>query len=107
MDRRSLLKAAALSAGTHWALPGFSAQAQQESAAKVQQGAAADLANQIQQGMTVDLARLRNARWSEDRAFEYMQKFGEVKGCNYVPSDGSSILHLPKEELIRRELGWA
>ena len=66
-----------------------------------------DGAREIQSGVTVDLAKLRNARWDENRAFEYMQKFGELKGCNYVPSDGSSILHLPNEALIRRELGWA
>ena len=107
MDRRSLLKGAALSVGSQWAFPKLSAQGLQQSHAAVQQSAAVDLAREIQQGTTVDLAKLRNARWDENRAFGYMQKFGEVKGCNYVPSDGSSILHLPNEALIRRELGWA
>ena len=107
MDRRSLLKGAALSVGSQWAFPKLSAQGLQQSHAAVQQSAAVDLAREIQQGTTVDLAKLRNARWDENRVFGYMQKFGEVKGCNYVPSDGSSILHLPNEALIRRELGWA
>jgi hypothetical protein len=107
MDRRSLLKGAVLSVGSRWALPELFAQGRQESHAEVQQGTAVDLAREIQQGTAVDLAKLRNARWDESKASQYMQKFGEVKGCNYVPSDGSSILHLPNEELIRRELGWA
>src|SRR5580704_15101725 len=106
MDRRILLKTAVLSLGSRWVLPELSAQGQQASHAEVQQ-AAADLAKEIQQSTTVDLAKLRNARWDESRAFQYMQRFGELKGCNYVPSDGSSILHLPNEELIRREIGWA
>jgi len=54
-----------------------------------------------------DLQHLRNARWSEERAFQYMRKFDEVKGCNYVPSDGSSVMQSPNTQLIRRELGWA
>lgn len=95
MDRRSLLKGAVLSVGSRWALPELSAQARQEST------------TDLQQGITVDLAKLRNARWSERRAVQYMQRFGEVKGCNYVPSDGSSILRNPNEALIRREIGWA
>lgn len=36
-----------------------------------------------------------------------MRGFGEIKGCNYVPSDGSGVMNAPKTELIRRELGWA
>jgi hypothetical protein len=32
-----------------------------------------------------DLQQLRNARWEKQKAFQYMEKFGEVKGCNYVP----------------------
>lgn len=54
-----------------------------------------------------DLRRLRDARWSEQKAFDYMRRFGEVKGCNYVPSDGSSVMVAPNSELIQRELGWA
>jgi len=54
-----------------------------------------------------DLQQLRNARWEKQKAFQYMQKFGEVKGCNYVPSDGSGVMNSPNDELIRRELGWA
>jgi hypothetical protein len=53
------------------------------------------------------LRRLWDARWSEEKAFHYMQQFGEIKGCNYVPSDGSSVMTLPNDALIRRELGWA
>ena len=57
--------------------------------------------------LSTDLKHLRNTRWSEERAFQYMQRFGEVKGCNYVVSDASSIMRAPNTELIRRELGWA
>ena len=95
MNRRNLLKGAAVSLGLRWNMPGLLAQVRQESA------------TEIQQAPSADLAKLRSARWDERRAFQYMQRFGEVKGCNYVPSDGSSILHLPNEELIRREIGWA
>lgn len=107
MDRRSLLKGAVLSVGSQWAFPKLSAQGLQQPHAAIQQTTGVDLAKEIQQGTAVDLAKLRNARWDEARAFQYMQKFGEVKGCNYVPSDGSSILRNPNEPLIRRELGWA
>ena len=106
MDRRDLLKCAVLSAGARLTLPVLSVNGQ-ASVAETQPGAADDIAREIQQGAPVDLARLRNARWDEKRAFEYMQRFGEVKGCNYVPSDASSILRSPNEGLIRRELGWA
>ena len=54
-----------------------------------------------------DLQHLRDARWSEERAFQYMRKLNEIKGCNYVPSDGSNVLNSPNTKLIRRELGWA
>src|SRR5580693_1617230 len=107
MDRRSLLKGAALTVGSQWAFPKLSAQGLQQPQAAGQQTIGVDLAKEILQGTVVDLAKLRNARWDERRAFQYMQKFGEVKGCNYVPSDGSSILRNPNEPLIRRELGWA
>ena len=106
MNRRSLLKGAVLSVGSRLALPTLSLQAQQPSA-EAQQGTVGDLTKEIQQGTAVDLEKLRKARWDERRAFQYMQRFGEVKGCNYVPSDGSNVLHSPNQELIRRELGWA
>ncbi len=95
MNRRYLLKALAGGACSGWMLPAFSAEDNRISGAEFQAGA------------PVDLKKLRNARWDEKRAYEYMQRFGEVKGCNYVPSDGSSILRSPNEELIDRELGWA
>jgi len=107
MDRRSLLKGAVLSVGSRGAFLKLSAQGLQQSHAAVQPTTAVDLAKEIQQGTVVDLAKLRNARWDESRAFQYVRTFGEVKGCNYVPSDGSSILHLPNKELIGRELRWA
>lgn len=103
MNRRSLIKGAVMSVGAQWALSRSSAQPMQEPA----QGANGDLAKEILLGTSVDLAKLRNARWDERRAFEYMQRFGEVKGCNYVPSDGSSILRNPNKDLIKRELTWA
>lgn len=95
MDRRSLLKGAAIGLGPLWELSEIFAQPRQGSATTAQHDSA------------IDLERLRSARWDESRAFRYMQRFGEVKGCNYVPSDGSSILHQPDDALIKREIGWA
>jgi hypothetical protein len=60
-----------------------------------------------EEAVTSKLEHLRNARWSEERALQYMERFREVKGCNYVPSDGSGILVSPNTALLRRELGWA
>jgi hypothetical protein len=42
-----------------------------------------------------DLRKLRSARWTEGRAFAYMRGFDEIKGCNYVPSDGSGVMNAP------------
>ena len=89
------MKGAAVGLGLQWNLP--------ELLAQVREGSGTE----IRQTSVSDLGKLRNARWDEGIAFRYMQRFGEVKGCNYVPSDGSSILHRPNEELIRREIGWA
>ena len=50
---------------------------------------------------------LRQARWSAERAWAYMAKFGAIKGCNYVPADASSIWQAENETKIDRELGWA
>lgn len=54
-----------------------------------------------------NLARaLRRARWEPKRAFDYMARFREVKGCNFVLSDGSSIW-AENNRLLERELGYA
>jgi hypothetical protein len=95
MNRRNLLKIVATGALSGWKLPVLLASGNQLSS------------QALQEGNPIDLDKLRSARWDERRAFQYMQRFGEVKGCNYVPSDGSSILHSPNKELIRREIGWA
>jgi len=61
-------------------------------------------------GRTVNLKELKNGCWHPDRTSEYMERFGEVKGCNYVPAChySSSQLFLDFDtKLYRRELGWA
>ena len=93
MNRRSLLRTMAGGTCGSLVLPSLAA---------LEPGAAAS-----SDDTPAALRRLRDARWSEEKAFRYMQQFGEIKGCNYVPSDGSSIMTSPNEELIRRELGWA
>ena len=50
---------------------------------------------------------LRKARWSPDRAAQYMARFGVLKGCNYVPADASSVWAERLRANIDRELGWA
>src|ERR1700753_1400847 len=92
MDRRSVLRGIAASACGALALPGVAYEESQPS-----QEASAPRRLEL----------LRSARWNEDRAFQYMERFHEIKGCNYVPSDGSSVLSSPNVALIRRELGWA
>src|ERR1700754_1848799 len=91
MDRRSALRQLAASACGAFALP------------EVVFG------NELprEQAVPRKLELLRKARWSEERAFQYMDHLHEVKGCNYVPSDGSNVLSSPNVALLRRELGWA
>ncbi len=91
MDRRSALRQLAASTCGAFALPRVV------------------LGNELPRDQAVPrkLELLRKARWSEERAFQYMDRLHEVKGCNYVPSDGSNVLSSPNVALLRRELGWA
>jgi hypothetical protein len=83
-----------------------------------------------QAGDPVNLSKLRAARWSRERAFKYMERFGVVKGVNYSPRAGSIFqpfteeartrvfgggdrprIEFPladfNEQIIQQELGWA
>ena len=53
---------------------------------------------------------LMDSRWPESKAYAYMNSFGEIKGCNFVPSYCKSPMqHFIdfRESIIRRELGYA
>jgi hypothetical protein len=53
---------------------------------------------------------LAAARWTEERAAEYMKPFGTIVATNYVPSYCYNYIQLWydfREDIIRRELGWA
>jgi hypothetical protein len=81
-------------------------------------------------GDPVNLNKLRAARWSRERAFKYMERFGVVKGTNYSPRSGGIFqpfteevrtrvfgggarprIEFPSadfnEQIITQELGWA
>lgn len=65
-------------------------------------------------GKTEHVKRTREelsaARWSEERAAEYMKPFGAVAAVNYVPSYCYNYIQAWydfREDVIRRELGWA
>lgn len=100
MDRRSVLRGLAAGAYGAFALP--------EVALLDSMPGSVPSSETLQaEGIPRRLEHLRQARWTEDRAFQYMERFREVKGCNYVPSDGSSVLNSPNVALLKRELGWA
>jgi len=88
------------------------------------------LREKFQAGDPVDLRKLRDSRWSRDRAARYMEKIGVVKGVNYSTRFGPVFqewndrvrqavlgsgvrprIQFPSAELnedvIRQELGWA
>lgn len=90
----------------------------------------AGLRKKYHAGDPVDLNALRGARWSPDRAFKYMQKFGVVKGVNYSTRVGGVFSNFNErvmqelfgsgvrpriefplaefnEQIIAQELGWA
>lgn len=91
MNRRSMVKALAASAVGALAMP------------------AAVRANRFapEEKVPPAPAHLRNARWSEDRAFRYMERVQEVKVCNFVLSDGTNLFDEPNTALIRHEIGLA
>jgi len=54
--------------------------------------------------------QLMDARWPVEKAEAYMKPYGAIKGVNYVPSYCASYIemwHHFREDVIRRELGWA
>ena len=55
----------------------------------------------------VNQAQLMNERWTNQRAYEYMKRFGVVKGCNYGPRYNGPWWSDFREDIIREELGWA
>jgi hypothetical protein len=61
----------------------------------------------LEENVSPALAHLRSARWSEDKAFRYMERIKEVKGCNFVLSDGTSLFDEPNTALIRHKIGLA
>ena len=90
----------------------------------------AGLRKKYHAGDPVDLNALRGARWSPDRAFKYMQKFGVVKGVNYSTRVGGVFSNFNErvmqelfgsgvrpriefplaefnEQIITQELSWA
>jgi hypothetical protein len=91
MDRRSMVKTLAASAVGALAMP---------SAVRADGFAP-------EEGVPPALAHLRNARWSEDKAFRYMERMQEIKGCNFVLSDGTNLFDEPNTALIRHEIGLA
>ena len=49
-------------------------------------------------------------RWEPGRAWSYMEKFGTIVGCNFVPSYCYNYIQLWydfREPIIARELDWA
>lgn len=55
----------------------------------------------------VNSVQLMNARWTQEQAYNYMHRFGVVKGCNYVPRYNGPWWSDFREDVIREELGWA
>ncbi|MBA4165986.1 MAG: hypothetical protein H0X41_00290 [Chitinophagaceae bacterium] len=50
---------------------------------------------------------LMKARWTQEKANAYMERFGAVKGCNYAPRYNGPWWSDFREEIISEELGWA
>lgn len=50
---------------------------------------------------------LMKSKWGKEKAWEYMNNVGVVKGCNYVPSYSNYFWFDFREEIINEELGWA
>ena len=58
----------------------------------------------------MDRKALSELRWPVDRAYEYVRRFGPIKGCNFVPSycyGYIEIWHHYREDYILRELDYA
>lgn len=59
---------------------------------------------------TVDVKKLLDSRWTPERAFAYMDRFGVIKGCNYVPRYDYSVNQMWydfREKVLQEELAWA
>ena len=57
--------------------------------------------------VSAEAKALRRARWTPERAFAYMARFGAIKACNYVPADASSVWAESSKRVVDAELGWA
>ena len=127
MDRRQMLTALAASAF----LPARALRAQGVMLGELRQPVDLNaIREKYQSGDPVDLNRLRASRWSRERAYQYMERFGVVKGVNYSTRVGPVFqdfneqvmqelfgsgrrprIEFPlarfNEQIIRQELGWA
>jgi hypothetical protein len=59
------------------------------------------------ENVSTEAKALRRARWTPERATQYMQRFGAIRGCNYVAADASSVWAETLGRNVDRELGWA
>jgi hypothetical protein len=55
---------------------------------------------------------MTSTRWSEEKAWQWQQKVGWLRGCNYVPRTAVNTIEMWQaetfdEETIEQELGWA
>ena len=59
-----------------------------------------------------ELQKLREARWSEDKAWAWYDEVGPIVGCNYLPRTAVNMTEMWQKETfdpktIDEELGWA
>ena len=55
-------------------------------------------------------AEAMKTKWPPERARQHMERFGVIKGCNYVPAYAHSHAHMwfdYRADDINKELGWA
>src|SRR4029077_8871344 len=45
--------------------------------------------------------------WTQEQAYNYMKRFGVVKGCNYAPRYNGPWWSDFRKDIIEEELGWA
>jgi hypothetical protein len=59
-----------------------------------------------------ELQKLRDARWSEEKAWAWYAEVGPIAGCNYLPRTAVNMTEMWQKETfdpktIAEELGWA
>jgi hypothetical protein len=62
------------------------------------------------EGREATVGELRESCWNSKRAYEYMERLGAVKGCNYLPANHYRHRQLFidfDEDVCQRELSWA